>query len=157
MSQVRYTEATTLTSKVTTELNSLADDASALISTELSNDASTERESYANFAVSIAAQGAARDAAGSVSLLIVPAGLNDEYTDAIAAVAIAQNYYARDRDGNAVTWVLDAATTTRDVSWAGVRLPNANYKIGLVNETGQALAASGNIIYMSGTYSETYA
>jgi len=160
MSQVKYTEATTLTSKVTTELNSLADDGAALISTELSNDASTERDLYANFAVTIAEQGSARDSGTDnlVSLLIVPEGLSGGvYTDAVAALNLAASYIAKDKDGNDVTWTLDDAVTDRELTWAAVRVPNCDYKIGLLNRSSQALAASGNIIYMSGTYSETYA
>lgn len=148
---LKYTERTTGVSIVTTELNSLADDTAALITTPLSNDASTERELFADFIVAIAEQGSARDAAGTVSLLIVPE-VNSTYGDT-ATLATAGNYVARTADGSAVELVLDAAVTARTMTFANVRLPNANYKVGLLNETGQALAATGNSIFMSGAYS----
>lgn len=157
MSQVRFTEATTLAPIVTTELNSLADNAAAVDSDILSNDASTERNTLANFCVVIATQGGARDASAQVSLLIVPEGYSaSAYTDAVAALKNANDYIAKRADGSAVTWTLDAATTARELTAAGVQIPNCNYKVGLLNESGQALAASGNIIYKSGDYSQTY-
>lgn len=157
MAQTRFTEATTLTSIVTTELNALADNASALDTDELSNDASTERNMLADFAVTIATQGSARDSSAAISLLIVPAGLSaGVYTDAIADIKLANNYIARRADGTAATYTLDAATTDREVVFSGVQIPNGNYKVGLLNASGYALAASGSIIYKSGDYSTTY-
>ena len=159
MSQTKYTEATTLASIVTSELDSLANDTAALISTELSNDASTERDLFANFAVTIATQGSARNSGASnkIHLLVVPEGLSaGVYTDAIVA-GVDSNYIARDVHGEQVTWTLDDATTDRELTWPNVRIPNCDYSVGLLNESSQALAAQGNIIYMSGTFSETYA
>ena len=157
MAQVRYTEATTLTSRVTSELNSLASGGGpALVSTALSNDASTERATFTNVTVVLAAQAGARTAGDSVSLLVVPAGVADPYSGVAAASAIAANYIARDRTGTAVTWTLDPATTARELTWANVQLPNSDYKVGLINNTTQNLASSGNAIYTSGSFSETY-
>ena len=148
---IKYTERTTGVSIVTTELNALADDTAALITTPLSNDASTEREVYADFIVTLAEQGAARDAGGDVSLLIVPE-VNSTYGDT-STLATAGNYIAKTADGSDARIELDAAVTARTMTFSHVRLPNANYKVGLLNETGQALAATGNSIFMSGAYS----
>lgn len=149
--RVLYTESTTGASVMSTLLNSLADDAAAL-SDALSNDASTERRLLANFSVSIALQGGARTGSPCrVSLLVVPE-INGVYPD-VATLLTAGNCVARTSDGTACQANLDAATTARVVSFANVQLPNGNYKVGLLNETGQALAASGNVIWQTGTFS----
>jgi hypothetical protein len=151
-SRVKFTEAGTGAAVVTAELNSLADDTAAASSTVYSNDASGERALLANFLITIAEQGSAR--AGSpcqVSLLIIPE-VNSVYGD-VATLATAANCIARRADGSACTFALDAAVTARTLTAAGVQLPNSNYKIGLLNESGQAFAASGNSIWMSGSYS----
>lgn len=150
-SRVNFTEAGTGASVVTAELNSLADDMAAIASTALSNDASSERAMLANFVVTIAEQGGAR--AGDVcrvGLLIVPE-VNSVY-GSTATLATAGNYIARYADGTPCYLNLDAAVTARTLTLSGVQIPNANYKVGLLNESGQALAASGNSIWMSGTY-----
>jgi hypothetical protein len=118
----------------------------------LSNDASSERALLANFVVTIAEQGGAR--AGSpcrVGLLIVPE-VNSVYGD-VATLVTAGNYIAHYADGTECYLDLDAAVTARALTLSGVQLPNSNFKVGLVNESGQALAASGNSVWMSGTYS----
>ena len=146
----KYTEATTPSTIASTELNSLADDAAA-VGSILSNDASTERNVLANFAISIATQGGARDAGENLSPIIVPEVGSSVYGD-IATLQTATNYIARYADGTPVSFGLDAATTARVLTAAGVQIPNGNYKVGLLNETGQALAASGNTITKSGDY-----
>jgi hypothetical protein len=150
-SRVLYTERTTGAVIVSTELNALADDAAAVQSSPLSNDASSERALLADFLVVLALQGGARAADAQVSLLIVPE-VNSVYGDT-ATLKTAQKYIARQADGTAATWTLDAATTARNLTVSRVQLPNANYKVGLLNESGQALAATLNTIWMSGSYS----
>lgn len=154
---LKFTERDTGTTVVTTELNSLADDTAALISTALSNDASTERDLFADFSISLAVQGSARDASAQVSLMIVPE-IASAYgdvsgADVTANLKLTANYIARAADGTAATFDLDAAVTARVITVAGIQIPNANYKVGLLNETGQALAATGNTITKSGNYS----
>ena len=150
-SRVRYSEAGTGAAVATTELNSLADDAAALASTASSNDASTERELLANFLIVLALQGSARTGSPcQVSLLIVPE-VNSVYGD-VATLTTAAHHIAKRADGSACTFALDAAVTARSISIAGVQLPNSNYKVGLLNESGYALAASGNSIWKSGSY-----
>lgn len=150
MTDLSFTERTTGANIVTTELNALADDTAALISTALSNDASTERDLLADFLITLPLQGGARDASAQVSLLIV-AEVNSTYGDT-ATLRTASNHIARYADGTAVTLTLDAATTARTMTVFGVQIPNANYKVGLLNETAQALAATGNTIFKSGNY-----
>jgi hypothetical protein len=147
----KYTERTTGANIVTTELNSLADDTAALISTALSNDASDERNLLADFLITLAVQDSARASDATISLLVVPE-VNSTYGDT-ATLKTATNYIARTADGTAVTLTLDAAVSGRSMTVASVQLPNANYKVGLLNATGQALASSGNIIFKTGNYS----
>lgn len=149
-SRVLFTERTTGATIVSTELNALADDAAALISTALSNDASDERNLVADFMVVLAEQASARAADAAVSLLIVPE-VNSTYGD-VATLKGANNYIAKKTDGTAATWTLDAAVTSRAHTIAGVQLPNANFKVGLLNTSGYALAASGSYIWMTGKY-----
>ena len=157
MAQARYTEASELTQVIKTELDGLASGSSALGNTQLSNNSSTTRNTLANFAVTLGTFQDARDTTLEVSLLIVPAGNGGtEYTDAIVS-GVSTSYIARYADGTAVTWDLDAATTARDLTAAGVQIPNGEYKVGIYNNSGGQFAANGNIVYMSGTYSTTYA
>ena len=148
-SRVLYTERTTGTTVVSTELNSLANDTAALVSTALSNDASDERNLLADFMIVIAEQGGARDG-GAISLLIVPE-VNSTYGD-VATVQTALIHIAHRDDGTTCSFVLDSAVTARTITVPNVKIPNANYKVGLLNESGQALAATGNSIFMTGKY-----
>lgn len=147
---VQFTERTTGSSAVTTELDALADDTAAVISTALSNGASDERDLLVDFIVYLAAQSSARDAAGTVSLIIVP--VVNSVTGDYSTLATASNYVARYADGTAVTFELDAAVTARTLTATGVQVPNCTFYLGLLNETGQALAATGNSIFKSGNY-----
>ena len=147
-SRVLYTERTTGAAVVTTELNALANDTAA-VGSALSNDSSDERNLLADFMIVIPLQGGARDG-GAISLLIVPA-VNSAYGD-VATVATALIHIARRDDGSLCSFVLDSAVTARTITISNVKLPNADFKVGLLNESGQALAATGNSIWMSGKY-----
>ena len=150
-SRVLWAERTTGASIVTTELNALADDTAALVATALSNDASTERALLADFAIHIALQASARTGSPCrVALLLVPE-VNSVFGD-VATLATAANHVARYADGTLAYLTLDAAVTARDLTLSGIQLPPANFKVGLLNESGYALAATGNTIWMSGTY-----
>ena len=147
---LKFTERTTGATVVSTELNALADDTAALISTPLSNDASDERNLLADFIITLAVQASARSSA-YISLVIVPE-VNSTYGDT-ATLLTAGNYIARYADGTQCKLALDAAVTARTLTLSGVQIPNANYKVGLLNETGYALAATSNTIWKSGNYS----
>lgn len=148
-SRIKYTERATGASIVTTELNALANDTAALISTALSNDDSLERNLMADFMIVIPEQSGARDG-GAISLLIVPE-VNNTYGD-VATVQTALIHIAHRDDGTLCSFVLDSAVTARTITVSHVKLPNANYKVGLLNESGNALAATGNSIWMTGKY-----
>ncbi len=122
---------------LSTELNSLGD-GNNKISSALSNDAaSTERRLFANFRFSIAAQASARDTGGGIDLYIIPE-VGGTYAMGGDSVDPEMHYRGR--------FVFDAATTAREQVLEGVRLPNSDFKTLVVNNTGVALAASGNTL-----------
>ncbi len=146
----KFTEALTGAAVTLSALQTLADD-TADVSAALSNDASTERNTLTNFLIAVGTQGGAR--AGSpnqVSLLIVPE-VNGTYGDT-ATLLTAGNFIAQYDNGDPVTFTMDAAVTARNLTAAGVRLPNSNYKVGILNETGQAFAGT-NSVFQTGDYS----
>lgn len=145
---INYTEAGTGAAVTISTLQTLADDTAGL-SAAYSNDASAERQTLSNFLIQVGTQGGVRDASAQVSLLIVPE-VNALYGDT-ATLLTAGNYIARYADGTAVTFLLDAATTARDLTAAGVQIPNGNYKIGVLNETNQDFAGV-NVVYKTGDY-----
>ncbi len=146
----KFTEALTGGAVTISGLATLADDTAA-VSGALSNDASTEREMMSNFLIVVDTQAGARAGTpNQVSLLIVPE-VNGTYGDT-STLATAGNFIAQYDNGDPVTFAMDAAVTARNLSAAGVRLPNANYKVGVLNETGQAFAGSTSV-YQTGNYS----
>ena len=145
----KFTEATTGSAVTISGLATLADDTAA-VSAAQSNDASNERHTLTNFMIAVGTQGSAR--AGSpnqVSLLIVPE-VNAAYGD-VATLETAGNFIAQYDNGDPVTFTMDAAVTARNLTACGVRLPNGNYKVGVLNETGQAFAGT-NSVYQTGNY-----
>lgn len=153
---VKYVERTTGAQAMSTEMDALADNRVAVATSALSNDVSTERNLRADFLLYLDTQGGARDASAQVSLLILPE-VNSTYpevagADATADLVLSAGYIAKDADGNDCTRTLDAAVTARNVVFAGVQLPNANYKPAILQETNQALAATSNTLWKSGDY-----
>jgi len=137
----KYTTLGLLLSAATTELNALADDTAAAGSIY---DNSTGIP-LGRVEVSLAAQATARDATAQVSLLIIPEGTSTLYGD-ISTLRTAQSNIAETVTGKAATWLLDAAVTARVLGIDGIRVPHGNFKWGLLNESSQALAATGSTI-----------
>ena len=135
----RYAAHDTESNVFTTELNSLADGSAVITSTALSNDAATtERELFAKFRLSIAAQGTARSSGAYVALYLIPES-GGTFAYGSASLQPASQHWV----GN---FSYDAATTARVDVILDVRLPNSDYHVYLENNTGQALAASGNVL-----------
>jgi len=121
---------------LSTELNSLADATNSSASAAKSNDASsTERRLYANIEIYSAAQGSARATDAVVSVYLIPEVDDTNYGDTT-------NYY----NYHVGTVKLDAATTARYNIIRNVLLPPSDFKVLLRNDTGQALASSGNTV-----------
>lgn len=135
-------------------LQTLVANAAALSSAAESNDDSTERMFFRNFAFELGVQGSARTADDPVSLLIVPllgtkqGSLNGDADDQY----LAKPYIATDKDGRAVTWYLDADTAARTLTWANVCVPNSDYYVGILNGGAQAFAGT-NEVWASSTFS----
>ncbi len=123
---------------LSTELNSLADGGNKL-GAAIDNETDGTNEVFINLELSLAAQASARDSGATVDVYLLPSvdGSNycfgDDSTDPPASA------YAG-------SFVLDAATTARRVALVNLPLPPLKFKLLLINNTGQALAASGNTL-----------
>ena len=134
----KFTAEGTIATVLTTELNSLADAGISSASSAESNDAAAERHLFANFEIYIAAQGTNRTAGASISLYVIPE-VDDTNYGATTDECL-NNYYA-----GSVS-VDDAALAARYLILEDVKLPPSDFKVVLKNDTGQALAASGNTV-----------
>lgn len=132
-------------------LQTLADNTVAESSSVTSNDDSTERQFFRNFAYELGTQGGARAADATVHLVLTPY-LGTLKGDQAALNADGIPNQAYDKDGNPVIWYLDAAVTARTLTWANICVPNSDYYIRIANRTGQAFAGT-NELWASGSFS----
>jgi len=132
----KYTALETIFTALSTELNSLADASVCSASSAFDNDSSGQRFPSAMLEIYIAAQAAIRNQYGFVSVFLVPTTDGTNYGNATAECL--DNYLVG-------SYVLDSATTARYIT-AQIVLPPTDYKILLRNNTGQALASSGNTV-----------
>jgi len=126
---------------LTTELNALADGANKITGTAVSNDQAAELDMYADFTLYLAAQGAARSAGAYVALYILPMSDGTNYPYGGDALDPAANLWT-------ANFVFDAATTARYAVIRGVLLPPMDFHVLVMNETGQAFAATLNTLKM---------
>lgn len=118
---------------LTTELNSLANGSTSSASAAIDNTSNLDL--YHDLTLTVATQGSARSAGATVSVYLIPAldGTNYDDTNATTAELVA-------------VFPLDAATTARQSTRRDVPVPPGLFKYFVVNSTGQAFAASGNIL-----------
>lgn len=126
-----YTAA--IASALTTELNSLANSATSAASTAIDN--TTNLDLYHDLTLTVAAQGSARSTGATVSVYMTLALDGANYDDANATTAELVAVFS-----------LDAATTARQATRRDVPVPPGLFKYFVVNNTGQALASSGNLL-----------
>jgi hypothetical protein len=122
-----------IASALTTDLNSLANGSASAASAALDNTSNLDL--YHDLTLTVAAQGSARSAGATVSVYLVMAldGTNYDDVNATTAELVA-------------VFPLDAATTARQVTRRDIPVPPGLFKYFAVNNTGQAFAASGNIV-----------
>lgn len=145
----RYTALSSDLAITIAALDSLADGDAAL-SSELSNDATDERRTLANFSLNIAAT-ASRSGTPKVYLLIFPK-VNGVFSTESSALDVV-NSYAKNNHGNTVEGALATGTATAVINFMNVEIPNGDYKVGIYNDMGVAFAASGNTLHMTPPFS----
>lgn len=135
MALVLYSAGPTLTTVLSTDLNSLASTSMSPLSTVISNDqASSERRTFCVARLTIAAQGAARSAGATVGLRLA---WSIGGTDDSAQVECL----------DVVAWYrLDAATSARTVTRVFPINAPYDFRLAVENRTGQAFASSGNTL-----------
>lgn len=135
-SQIIYDSNPTLTDAITTGLNSLADGANA-ISGEIDN--TTSLHLYMLIEVNIALQGSARASDAFAEVYVLPSadGTNFDTGDGSTDPS---------KSNLRATMTFDAVTAARRGSVWNIVVPPKKFKLLFINETGQALAASGNTL-----------
>lgn len=119
---------------LTTELNSLANDA-AVTTAIISN--TTERDTIADLEL-VATYGTAPVADRTVDVYIVRQIDGTNYENASASRPPANGFIG--------SFVLDNVTSAQRKTIAGVMLPPLTFKLIIVNKAGQAMAASANTL-----------
>lgn len=139
MATVKWLAPEAVTSALFTELNSLADSTSdttgfSAVSAEISNE--TDLFQYINLEFVLATQGAARAAGGFVAVYIV--------------YALDGTIYGNDTDKayteQLTAFQFDAATTARRITKTNLPIPPLDFKLQVLNDTGQALASGANAL-----------
>lgn len=137
----KYTAKANSTTLLSNELDSLGDGSNKITGASLSNDVEmTERNLFADFSLSLAAQASARSAGATVGLYIIPE-VDGVFAYGGDALNPSMNHYRG-------SFRFDASTNARTDILEGVRLPNSDYHVLLINSTGQAFSAAGNILKM---------
>lgn len=121
-----------IASALTTELNTLANNANSALSAAIDNTSALDL--YCDLTLTLGTQ-STRSAGAIVAVFIVPAldGTNYDATNEVTAETWA-------------TFTLDPATTARQLTVRDCPIGPGLYKIFARNRTGQAFAASGNIV-----------
>lgn len=129
----------TIQTALTTELNSLVDTTSdttgfSALSAEIPNE--TDLYQYINIELVLATQGVARSTGAFVTVFISYALDGSDFGDD------SNRAYAEPL----VTFQLDAATTARQLTKVNIPIPPIDFKLYVMNDTGQTLAASANTL-----------
>lgn len=134
--KVNWDSSPALTAYLTTELNSLANDAQ-VIGADIDNTANLNM--YMDVEVYVAVQGSARSAGAYVAVYLVSSldGTNYGYGDATT-----------DPPANAMVCALaiDAATTARYLTSRPFLIGPGKHKLVIENKTGQAFKADSNTV-----------
>ena len=122
-----------IASILTTELNALANGSASSASSAIDNTSNLDL--YHDLTLTVAAQGSSRSAGATVSVYMTMAldGTNYDDTSAGTAELVA-------------TFQLDAATTARQSTRRDIPVPPGLFKYFVVNNTGQAFAATSSLL-----------
>ena len=131
---INWESSPSLTSYLTTELNSLAD-AGNKLGAEIDN--STGLDTHMDVEVNLAAQASARDSGANVEVYLVPALDGTNYSYGSDSVDPPPQF-------KVAAVGFDAATTARRSGAQLILVPPGKFKLLFINSTGQAFAASGN-------------
>jgi hypothetical protein len=133
MATVKHGSYGTITSALTTELNSLANATTSSASSAIDN--TTDLHLFHDLTLTIATQGVARSSGSTVEVYMAPALDGTNYDDVHETTAELVAVFS-----------LDAATTARQATRRDIPVPPGLWKYFVRNRTGQAFAASGNIL-----------
>lgn len=130
-----YTQAGTPTSALTTELNSLATATASALGP--AQDNSSNLDLYADFVLSVTF-GTNPTANSTVDLYLLPAVDGTNYADAVVAATPAKNMLVG-------SFYVRAVTTAQLIAITNVPIPE-KFKMMVINNTGQTMAASANTV-----------
>lgn len=130
---LNYPAATTY---LTTELNALADGGNDL---GAAIDNTANGDMYMDLELLLAEQGVARDSGAYVALYILPSVDGTNYCYGGDSLDPPANTHR-------ANFLFDAAVTARYSTITHILLPAGKFKILVMNETGQAFAATGNTL-----------
>lgn len=139
MATIKWNTPDSVETIMSTDLNSLADGGNNITTSAVSNDQSAELDMYGDFTLYLATQGSARDGGARVDMYILPQSDGTNYPYGGDSLDPAANLFVG-------SFLFDAATNARYAVIRGVLLPPMDFHVIVINETGQALAGSGNTL-----------